>query len=351
MKQGQRLTENGHDVALFPMDFLKITQPPLKVGDTHENTMNIDIAGIDGGISNLYAPFTMKVVQNNNTPNHEIIWWSTDLVKCADGSTSLLSMRTLHDDDVSDLKVGTIKIQGEVATQEGNTGQSQGNHSHLCIAKGHTTKLVKHQSGYHDLVGSVDPSTIFFVNDTVIGNTMGMNFKYYKVSYAPMVDIYGKQYSCDDEMRIRSLPTIKSEIVGKLPKNTLVDILQISAKAQDGYDWVKISNGYCAIVEGAIITNKIEPVIEPIATDNGSEEEKQPEPVVIIEPIIEPEIVIPVIVEPEPPQSEPITDLEPVVNYFPLDSVNTQHKRKTLLQALISLIISVLMFLRSKRKG
>lgn len=336
MKQGQRLTENGHDVALFPMEVINVTTTPNESNTTHDGTLNIDLAGIDTGKSNMLAPFSMKVAKNNNTSNHEIVWWSTDLVKCADGSLSYLSMRTLHDDDVSDLTVGRSFMQGEICSQEGNTGQSHGNHIHLCVAKGHTTQVSVKASGYRELVGAVDPRNVFFINDTIIKNLREMKFETYvePVSYAPMVDIVGKQYSCDDEMRIRSLPTIKSEIVGKLPKNTLVDILQISAKAQDGYDWVKISNGYCAIVEGAIITNKIEPIPEPV-----------------VEPIIEPEIVIPVIVEPEPPQSEPITDLEPVVNDLPLDSVNTQPKRKTLLQVLISLIISILMFLRSKRKG
>lgn len=284
MKQGQRLTENGHDVALFPMQFLRITQPPMKVGETHEGTMNIDIAGIDGGISDFFAPFTMKVIQNNNTKNHEIIWWSTDLVKCADGSLSLLSMRTLHDDDVSDLPVGKVFAQGELCTQEGNTGDSHGNHVHLCVAKGHTTKISVKASGYRDLVGSVNPQDVFFVNETIIGNTMGMNFKYYK---APIVT---------------------------------------------------------------------PPIVEPIATENGCEEEKQPEPVIIIEPIKEPEIVIPVIIEPEPTEEqvtqEPITEPTQIEVDVPITNTNeTQTTHHEPVNALYKVIIAIIELILKLIKG
>jgi hypothetical protein len=195
MKQGQRLLdENGFECALFPMEVLNNTQSPFTVGDTHEGTMNIDLAGADGGISPLFASCDMTVVKNSNTDNHEIIWWYDKKVRWANDTVDYISIRHLHDDVVTDLPVGTRKRQGEKAFDEGNTGQSQGNHSHLCVARGHTKSIKVHESGYRDLVGSVMPNEVFFVNDTIIKNARGLVWKVYAPSYAKMREVIGKQY-------------------------------------------------------------------------------------------------------------------------------------------------------------
>jgi hypothetical protein len=249
----------------------------------------------------------MTVVKNSNTDNHEIIWWSYKKVRWANDTVDYISIRHLHDDVVTDLPVGTRKRQGEKAFDEGNTGQSQGNHSHLCVARGHTKSIKVHESGYRDLVGSVMPNEVFFVNDTIIKNARGLVWKVYAPSYAKMQEVIGKQYcTLNNKVKIRRLPSTSYEQVGMLPLNTVVDITQMSVDFKDSYKWVKLDYngivGYSAIVENTEIIDK------PTPNENS---------------VVEPEIVIPVIVEPEKPQIEPIPDLEPVEEPKPIEQVNT----------------------------
>ena len=178
MKAGQKLAFKGVQVALFPMQTMRVTQSPDE-GFSHKGTKNIDIAGKDGGIENLYAPCDLTCVQNNNTSYHTVIFWSDDKVLLPDGTIDYISIRVLHDNDVKDTPVGKKFKQGDVFYQEGTQGFATGNHAHLCVAKGHTKKVVKHSSGWSDLDGSVLPSNAFFINDTKILDDGGLKWKTY----------------------------------------------------------------------------------------------------------------------------------------------------------------------------
>lgn len=171
------------------------------------------------------------------------------------------------------------------------------------------------------------------------------------ITYAPMIDVSNKQYIATDGVWIRQLPTINSPRLPLLPMNTLVDVLQISTAMQDGYNWVKIVyqgiTGYCAIVSEATVTDKVivtEPIVTPI-------EVVTPEP--IIEPIKEPEIVIPIIVEPEPIVTEkpiiipePITEHTTIVIPEPITNTNetqiTHHEPVNVLYGIIEWIIKII---------
>jgi len=176
MKAGQKLAFKGVQVALFPMQTMRVTQSPDE-GFSHKGTKNIDIAGKDSGIENLYAPCDLTCVQNNNTSYHTVIFWSDEKVMLADGSVDYISIRVLHDNDVKDTPVGKKFKQGDVFYQEGTAGYATGNHVHLCVAKGHTKRVVKHASGWSDLSGSIMPNDAFLVNDTIIKDDGGLKWK------------------------------------------------------------------------------------------------------------------------------------------------------------------------------
>lgn len=120
--------------AVLMMDYLRVTQKANN-SYSHKGDCALDLGGDDGGIDNLKAPFTGKV--KRIYANCNAVWLeSVDKVKYADGTEDYMVILTLHDNSVSDLKVGDIVKQGEVYYQEGTKGNATGNHIHLTISKG-----------------------------------------------------------------------------------------------------------------------------------------------------------------------------------------------------------------------
>ena len=120
--------------AVFMMDYLNITQKAYNEF-SHKGDKAIDIAGKDTGIDNFKAPFTgviKKIYKDDNA-----VWLeSINKVKYADGTTDYMTILTLHDNDISDLKIGDIIKQGDIYYQEGIKGNATGNHIHLTVGKG-----------------------------------------------------------------------------------------------------------------------------------------------------------------------------------------------------------------------
>ena len=105
---------------------------------SHKGDKAIDISGSDGGVESLKAPFTGKVKRiysNTNT-----VWLeSIDKVKYADGTIDYMTIMTMHDNNISNLKVGDVIKQGSIYYDEGTKGYTTGNHIHLAVGKGKFT--------------------------------------------------------------------------------------------------------------------------------------------------------------------------------------------------------------------
>ena len=115
--------------AVLMMDYLNITQ---KGGSefSHKGDKAIDIAGKDIGIESLKSPFT-GIVKRIYT-NQNVVWLeSIDKVKYADGTIDYMTVMTMHDNNISNLKVGDIINQGVTYYDEGSKGYTTGNHIHL----------------------------------------------------------------------------------------------------------------------------------------------------------------------------------------------------------------------------
>ena len=123
--------------AVLMMDTLNVSQK-ANSDFTHKGDKALDIAGKDTGIESLKAPFTgiiKRIYASTNT-----VWLeSVDKVKYADGTIDYMTVMTMHDNDVSNLKVGNIIKQGEIYYEEGRQGYTTGNHIHLAVGKGKFT--------------------------------------------------------------------------------------------------------------------------------------------------------------------------------------------------------------------
>ena len=120
--------------AVLMMDYLRVTQG----GDgnySHKGNKAIDLGGFDGNKDPLRAPFTgtiKKIYEYSNA-----VWLeSNDVVEYADGTKDYMTVLTSHDNDISNLKVGDIINQGEIYYNEGDKGDTTGNHIHLAVGKG-----------------------------------------------------------------------------------------------------------------------------------------------------------------------------------------------------------------------
>lgn len=146
---------------------------------SHKNDLAIDIIGRDDGIEDLKAPFTgtiKKIYANDNA-----VWLeSNEKVIYADGTIDYMTVLTIHDNDISNLKIGDIIKQGEIYYQEGSKGNATGNHIHLAVGKGKFTG-----SGWYkcnDVGFCINNQydvykALFLNNDTNIINDGGYNWK------------------------------------------------------------------------------------------------------------------------------------------------------------------------------
>ena len=153
--------------AVFMMDTLNISQ---KAGGefSHRGDKALDIAGKDTGIDSLKAPFTGVI--KRIYPDTNSVWLeSIDKVKYADGTIDYMTVMTMHDNDVSNLKVGNIINQGTVYYQEGRKGYTTGNHIHLAVGKGKFTGNGWYQNseGFFVINNQYDVHKALFLLDSV----------------------------------------------------------------------------------------------------------------------------------------------------------------------------------------
>lgn len=247
MKLNQKLlTIEWADVALFPQETLAITQG-INEG-THLKTKNIDIAGKDGGPESAYAPCQMKVVflDPDETDGHAVVFESTKAV-CMPGPDGkgvydYLTMRMVHDNIITDLKLNQVFEQGQKCYDEGVAGNATGNHIHLSFGRGKYQGVHVPEGGkYYALKNEINPWEAVFVNGTVLKATKGYAWKMFEsdiVAASPTSTIE----VLASELRFRAEPNAKGAILGVLPKGAKFPYLG-DAKLKDGYVWVKLAVG------------------------------------------------------------------------------------------------------------
>ena len=164
--------------AVLMMDYLRVTQGGEN-DYSHKGDKAIDIAGNDTEIDPLKAPFT-GTIKRIYAENNAVWLESNEKVMYADGTIDYMTILTMHDNDITNLKVGDIVKQGDLYYDEGNKGFATGNHIHLAVGKGKFTGngWYKNSYGYFCINNQIDVYKGLFLLDTVkILNSGGYNWK------------------------------------------------------------------------------------------------------------------------------------------------------------------------------
>ena len=163
--------------AVFLMNTLNVSQGAD--GEfSHKGDKGLDLAGKDTGIDNLKAPFT-GIIKRIYTNTNAVWLESLNKVKYADGTVDYMTVLTMHDNDVSNLKVGQIINQGSIYFEEGRKGYTTGNHIHLAVGKGKFTGNGWYENSYGNWVinNQYDVyKALYLYSNTIIKNDGGYNW-------------------------------------------------------------------------------------------------------------------------------------------------------------------------------
>lgn len=182
MRAFETLKVNGIEVALFPLEYMNISQG--EGGSySHMGTLSMDFLGWNNNGRVLkcpyYAPVSSKVVYHGSYYN---VWQSLNEVITPSGK-KYITFVVMHDDNP--LPLGTIKNQGELIGYTGtNAGPSStpltGDHVHINTASGIYQGWETVSSGKQQLINSSHIYDIFYINDTVLINDYNYNWKIYQ---------------------------------------------------------------------------------------------------------------------------------------------------------------------------
>lgn len=194
MRAGQTLVDSqGNQVALFPLEYMSISQG--EGGSySHSGRWAIDFLGWNENGRKYhcpyYAPFDCHVVQHASYYN---VWQSNNRVVTPKG-LQYCTFVVMHDDSPPPL--GTNAFQGQqigrtgTATSPGGTPVT-GDHVHMSGANGTFAGWIN--SG-RDLKNREHLYNLFYVNDTVILNGYGYNWRTYEGGHPEPEPTYSKYH-------------------------------------------------------------------------------------------------------------------------------------------------------------
>ena len=190
MRAGQTMVDSsGVQVSLFPLEYMNISQG--EGGSySHQGSYAIDFLGWDANGRVLrcpyYAPFDCHVVQR---ASYYAVWQSDTPVITPRGK-QYVSFVVMHDDTPPLL--GQTATQGQMigktgtATSPGGTPVT-GDHVHMDGANG---TFAGWMTGGHDLKNREHLYNLFYVNDTVLINDYGYNWREYQGGITPSFKKY-----------------------------------------------------------------------------------------------------------------------------------------------------------------
>ncbi len=152
---------------IFPSNYMRITQGYME--GSHQDSYAIDNADKDGGISNLYAPFTGIIKKIYPNDANEVWLESEDVVEYPDGTKDYMTMMFAHANDIQNLFVGKRLRQKEVFYKEGTKGNATGNHCHIECGRGKFTGngWHKNKAGYWSINNSKKPEECLWIDETI----------------------------------------------------------------------------------------------------------------------------------------------------------------------------------------
>ncbi len=168
-----------YESAVFPMNELKVVRTNVKLDKDQQKYADKngghvkfawDLAGSD---TSLEAPFTGKVLYIDKGNEHAVFFQSCSKVYMPDGRLDYLTLMLVHDDNVSDLKVGQVIRQGQHLYDQGTFGKGRkgayARHVHIEAAVGKIgistkNKVGKNMSLIRDAKKGVQLYDCFYLN-------------------------------------------------------------------------------------------------------------------------------------------------------------------------------------------
>lgn len=149
--------------AILNVDVLNISQG-MNDNFSHNGDLAIDITSL----KYLKAPFTGKIMRIYENCN--AVWLeSIEPVEYSDGTIDYMTIMTLHDNDISNIKVGQIVKQGDVYYNPGIKGYVTGPHIHVSVGRGKFTGngWYKNNYGYWCINNQYDITKALFLHSDV----------------------------------------------------------------------------------------------------------------------------------------------------------------------------------------
>lgn len=178
MKSGQKLEKDGHEVCLFPMETMNITQWSSPSEYSHCCGHPFDNA-ISGQVRvSVYAPFSCHLIHTYPSGNTRV-YQSDNEVWTPSGLKTVVVSFT-HDPNPP---TETRYKQGDLIYHTGTAGMATGDHVHIdqsfTIGAGLVSYgiVCSYGNECYALSGSELPNNIFYVNDTNIVSGYGQEWK------------------------------------------------------------------------------------------------------------------------------------------------------------------------------
>ena len=188
MVANERLIANdGYEVMLFPLEYMYMSQD--EGGDySHLHTYSIDFLGwgANGRIYHCpyYAPCSCKCVYVGSSYR---VFTSLDKVHYPDGTLAKVTFSCHHDNNPI-ASLNDIFTQGDLIGHTGTAGNVTGDHLHLNTAKGTYQGFYDVGTGHYQLRNSTHIYNTCYVNDTVIRQGYGHNWRVYQGGITPTPD-------------------------------------------------------------------------------------------------------------------------------------------------------------------
>lgn len=188
MVANERLVaQDGYEVMLFPMEYLYMSQD--EGGNySHLYTYSIDLLGwgANGRVLECpyYAPCSCKCVQASTGSR---VFQSLDKVHCPDGYFGIVCFHCAHDNNPV-ASLNDTFTQGDLIGHTGTEGHVTGDHLHYNVAENSYNGFYDVGTGHYQLRGSTHVYNTCYVNDTVIRQGYGHNWRTYNGGITPTPD-------------------------------------------------------------------------------------------------------------------------------------------------------------------
>lgn len=186
MKPGQKLEKDGHQVCLFPMEVMSITQWSSPSAYSHCCGHPFDNAVSGQTRVPVYAPFDCHLVHTYPSGNTRV--YQSDNEVITPSGLKNVTVSFTHDPNP---ELATQYKQGDLIYHTGTAGMATGDHVHIdqsfTLNAGLVSYGVTCQYGNEcwALSGSEVANNVFYVNDTNIVNGYGIEWKTYEGGDVP----------------------------------------------------------------------------------------------------------------------------------------------------------------------